>query len=242
LGSGRVAGHRRQGVVRPGSRAPCPGRRPSATPCWTPPSRWRPGCSTTTPTPSTRSPSVRRRAAVGQPHLRPHPRQHHDLLADRHADLVRAVVLVERTGTGPHGRSDSARGEGPGRVHHVPRRDQANARSWVEKAYRTLSYFHEADRGGHFAAWEDRSCSHRPWRLYGTGRFRALPAIRSQTSYRRRGSSVSYLDPPNSTASSAADEPVPPAGAAADGRAGTPTRAKDGRAGGAPTGRDGRLR
>jgi len=28
-------------------------------------------------------------------------------------------------------------------------------RSWVEKAYPTLTYFHEADRGGHFAAWEE---------------------------------------------------------------------------------------
>jgi pimeloyl-ACP methyl ester carboxylesterase len=27
-------------------------------------------------------------------------------------------------------------------------------RSWVEKGYPTLSYFHEAGRGGHFAAWE----------------------------------------------------------------------------------------
>jgi pimeloyl-ACP methyl ester carboxylesterase len=28
-------------------------------------------------------------------------------------------------------------------------------RSWVEKGYPTLSYFNEADRGGHFAAWEE---------------------------------------------------------------------------------------
>jgi pimeloyl-ACP methyl ester carboxylesterase len=28
-------------------------------------------------------------------------------------------------------------------------------RSWVEVGYPTLSYFHEADRGGHFAAWEE---------------------------------------------------------------------------------------
>jgi pimeloyl-ACP methyl ester carboxylesterase len=27
-------------------------------------------------------------------------------------------------------------------------------RSWVEKAYPNLIYFHEADKGGHFAAWE----------------------------------------------------------------------------------------
>ena len=28
-------------------------------------------------------------------------------------------------------------------------------RSWVELGYPTLSYFHEAARGGHFAAWEE---------------------------------------------------------------------------------------
>jgi pimeloyl-ACP methyl ester carboxylesterase len=28
-------------------------------------------------------------------------------------------------------------------------------RSWVEQAYPTLSYFNEADKGGHFAAWEE---------------------------------------------------------------------------------------
>ena len=28
-------------------------------------------------------------------------------------------------------------------------------RSWVEQGYPTLAYFHEAARGGHFAAWEE---------------------------------------------------------------------------------------
>jgi len=27
-------------------------------------------------------------------------------------------------------------------------------RSWAERAYRNLTYFNEADKGGHFAAWE----------------------------------------------------------------------------------------
>jgi len=31
----------------------------------------------------------------------------------------------------------------------------AAPRSWVEQGYPTLSYFNEADRGGHFAAWEE---------------------------------------------------------------------------------------
>src|SRR6267142_1373932 len=35
----------------------------------------------------------------------------------------------------------------PGEIFAAPR-------SWVEKAYPNLTYFHEADRGGHFAAWE----------------------------------------------------------------------------------------
>jgi pimeloyl-ACP methyl ester carboxylesterase len=36
----------------------------------------------------------------------------------------------------------------PGEIFRAPR-------SWAEKAYPTLTYFHEADRGGHFAAWEE---------------------------------------------------------------------------------------
>jgi pimeloyl-ACP methyl ester carboxylesterase len=34
-------------------------------------------------------------------------------------------------------------------------REIFRARSWVETAYPALSYFHEADRGGHFAAREE---------------------------------------------------------------------------------------
>ena len=29
-------------------------------------------------------------------------------------------------------------------------------RSWTERAYPNLSYFHEVDKGGHFAVWEER--------------------------------------------------------------------------------------
>jgi Epoxide hydrolase N terminus len=36
----------------------------------------------------------------------------------------------------------------PGEIFRAPR-------SWAEKAYPTLTYFHEAGRGGHFAAWEE---------------------------------------------------------------------------------------
>ena len=36
----------------------------------------------------------------------------------------------------------------PGEIFRAPR-------SWVEKIYPHIIYFHEADRGGHFAAWEE---------------------------------------------------------------------------------------
>jgi pimeloyl-ACP methyl ester carboxylesterase len=36
----------------------------------------------------------------------------------------------------------------PGEIFRAPR-------SWAEKVYPTLTYFNEADRGGHFAAWEE---------------------------------------------------------------------------------------
>jgi pimeloyl-ACP methyl ester carboxylesterase len=36
----------------------------------------------------------------------------------------------------------------PGEIWRTPR-------SWVEKSYPNVTYFHEADQGGHFAAWEE---------------------------------------------------------------------------------------
>ena len=36
----------------------------------------------------------------------------------------------------------------PGEIFVVPR-------SWVEKSYPHVTYFHKAERGGHFAAWEE---------------------------------------------------------------------------------------
>lgn len=36
----------------------------------------------------------------------------------------------------------------PGEIYQAPR-------SWTERAYSNLIYFHEVDRGGHFAAWEE---------------------------------------------------------------------------------------
>jgi pimeloyl-ACP methyl ester carboxylesterase len=36
----------------------------------------------------------------------------------------------------------------PGEIFRAPR-------SWVEESYPTVSYYNQADRGGHFAAWEE---------------------------------------------------------------------------------------
>jgi hypothetical protein len=36
----------------------------------------------------------------------------------------------------------------PGEIWRTPR-------SWAERSYPNLTYFNEADRGGHFAAWEE---------------------------------------------------------------------------------------
>jgi pimeloyl-ACP methyl ester carboxylesterase len=36
----------------------------------------------------------------------------------------------------------------PGEIFRAPR-------SWVEKSYPNVTYFHEADKGGHFAAWDE---------------------------------------------------------------------------------------
>jgi pimeloyl-ACP methyl ester carboxylesterase len=35
----------------------------------------------------------------------------------------------------------------PGEIYRAPR-------SWTERSYPRLFYFHEVDKGGHFAAWE----------------------------------------------------------------------------------------
>ena len=35
----------------------------------------------------------------------------------------------------------------PGEIYRAPR-------SWTERAYPSLAYFNEVDKGGHFAAWE----------------------------------------------------------------------------------------
>src|SRR5215207_3910057 len=111
-------------MASPSSWSSPPGRRRSAMPCWTHPSPWRPGCSTTTPTATTRSPRLRRPRARGQPHPGQHRRRHHAVLADGHRRLGRPLVLGVRTGPGRSrcGRPGSAAGRGAGRLHELPRR------------------------------------------------------------------------------------------------------------------------
>ena len=89
-----------------------------------------------------------------------HPRQRHAVLAHGHRRLRRAVVLGVRTVSGrtSAARRGSSAGQGSRWLHDVPRRDlRAAPRSWVETVYPGLAYFNQVDRGGHFAAWEERS-------------------------------------------------------------------------------------
>ena len=79
------------------------------------------------------------------------------------------ITVYWLTGTGAsaarsyweHGRAEPAAGQAPPPVKLpvgftvFPGESFRAPRSWVELGYPTLSYFHEADRGGHFAAWEE---------------------------------------------------------------------------------------
>ena len=100
-------------------------------------------------------PRLCRRPARGQSHPGHDRRQHHAVLADGHRGLGGPGVLGDR--------ASPARAAGqappevsvpvgfttfPGEIFRAPR-------SWVEKAYPSLTYFNEVDKGGHFAAWEE---------------------------------------------------------------------------------------
>ena len=91
-----------------------------------------------------------------QPHARPHPRQHHAVLADGHRRLGRSLLLgglrAGRPGRRPAGLARVALPFAfttfPGEIWQTPR-------SWVEASYPNVIYFNEVDKGGHFAAWEE---------------------------------------------------------------------------------------
>ena len=53
------------------------------------------------------------------------------------------------------GRPASASGDDPVRLHAFPGEIWRTPRSWVEVSYPNVIYFHEVDKGGHFAAWEE---------------------------------------------------------------------------------------
>ena len=94
---------------------------------------------------------LRRRSAVRRPHARRHPRQHHAVLADEHR------VSRRRVSTGRASWCSSARRTCrlPVGRDRLPRRDLPRAASpGPSSAYPNLIYFNKADRGGHFAAWE----------------------------------------------------------------------------------------
>jgi pimeloyl-ACP methyl ester carboxylesterase len=89
------------------------------------------------------------------------------LTADR---ILDNITLYWLTGTGASaaraywesGRAQAlAAGQAPPNVQvpvgftTFPDEIFAAPRSWVEEAYPNLSYFNEANKGGHFAAWEE---------------------------------------------------------------------------------------
>ena len=131
-------------------------RRRSATPCWTLPSLWRPGCWTTTRTATTK---------ISRAFLEQRPTG--NLTPDR---ILDNITLYWLTGTGASAArfyweltQAQARSAGhappqislpvgfsafPGEIFQAPR-------SWVELSYPTLAYYNQPERGGHFAAWEE---------------------------------------------------------------------------------------
>jgi pimeloyl-ACP methyl ester carboxylesterase len=146
---------RSRGTASPASWSSPPDRRRSATPCWTHPSPWRLGCSTTTRTATTRSPAF----VDGQPAG--------NLTRDH---ILDNITLYWLTGTGASaprwfwesGRAAArAAGQAPPPVSvpvgytTFPGELWAAPRSWVEVVYPGLAYFNEVDKGGHFAAWEE---------------------------------------------------------------------------------------
>ena len=134
------------------------GRRRSATRCWTRQSRSPPGCSTTTPTPTTRSPA---RSWTGKPTgnlTRDHILDNITLywLTGTGASAARsywesgqaqAAADCCRPGASPSAKLPVGFTQFPDEIFRAPR-------SWVEQGYPNLIYFNKADKGGHFAAWE----------------------------------------------------------------------------------------
>ena len=129
------------------------GHRRSATPCWTHPSRWRPGCSTTTRTATTRSRAFVDGEPVG------------NLTRDT---IVDNITLYWLTGTAASAarsywetherwpqRWPAVSLPRRSRFRSASRRSPARSGPPAQLAEAGLAYFNEVDRGGHFAAWEE---------------------------------------------------------------------------------------
>ena len=121
---------------------------------------WRPGCSTTTPTPTRRSPALS--STGSRPGDSP----------GTTSSTTSSVYWLTGTGASAarsyweSGRAQAlAAGQAPPEVKlpvgftTFPGEIFRAPRSWVEASYPTLTYFNEAARGGHFAAWKSPSCS-----------------------------------------------------------------------------------
>jgi hypothetical protein len=73
----------------------------------------------------------------------------HPLLAHQHGGFFVAALL------GIQGRLFQRQGRDHPRGRHVFPGEQYEApRSWTERAYPNLIYYNQAEKGGHFAAWE----------------------------------------------------------------------------------------
>ena len=95
---------------------------------------------------------------LGHPHARPHPGQDTAVLADRQRRLHPGRTGGLRTRR-PAGRPPApAPNNDPVRLHDLPRRDLADA-AQGRASYPNVTYFHEVDKGGHFAAWEEPELS-----------------------------------------------------------------------------------
>ena len=106
---------------------------------------------------------LRRRAALGQPHARPHPRQHHAVLADRHRRLRGSVVLG-----GLRARRPGRRQSGPAsrrRSRSASRRSRARSggprAAGSRRATRTSSTSTRSTRAATSPRGKSRRSSHR---------------------------------------------------------------------------------
>ena len=132
------------------SRAPA--RRRSATAWPTRPSAWRPGSSTTTRPPTATWPSCSPEQPYGAI-TREDWLDNTSLywLTNTATSAARLYWQQAVTGKNFYAAADVSL---PAAVTVFPEEYVTAPRSWTEKAYHNLIYFHQAEKGGHFAAWE----------------------------------------------------------------------------------------